>query len=162
LALFHLFHPKPFFNMKKVLVFALCLLAGVSASFAQKPGSMASAPEKFIIIKGKVGMSADEGVMLNATKLSGNDAAGLKALLKADPSAGYIEVVEADGSVKSYGSLKLSSAKFRGSTVSSSGLTGGQNMADNCNIFIVRTCGSQANQSSTAFKASQLLKAYQQ
>jgi hypothetical protein len=152
-----------FFTMKKVLVLTLvCLLGGASVSMAQKQGSMASAPEKFIIIKGKVGMSADEGVMLNTTKLSDQDAASLKALLMADPSAGYIEMVESDGSVKSYGSLKLSSAKFRGNTVSALPLQGGENMTKNCNNIIITRCGSQALKGSTALKASQLLKAYQQ
>ncbi len=145
--------------MKKVLILVACVLLGSASVFAQ---SVASAPEKFIIIKGKVGVFENDGVMLHNTKLSANDAAGLKSLLKADPSAGYIEVVEADGSVKSYGSAKLASTKFRGQIVGSPALQGGQNMTDNCNTIVFIRCGSQADKASTAFKASQLLKSYQQ
>ncbi len=144
--------------MKKVLILVACVLLGSASVFAQ---SVASAPEKFIIIKGKVGVFENDGVMLHNTKLSANDAAGLKAMLKADPSAGYIEVVEADGSVKSYGSAKLASTKFRGQTISSPAMQGGQNMASGCSTVIWTSCGNQANVNTTAFKASQLLKAYQ-
>jgi hypothetical protein len=147
-----------FFVMKKVLLSAACLLLGASSVFAQ---SYATSAEKFGFVQGKVAVSDNDGVMLQVTRLSPDDAAALKALLLSNPSAGYIDLIETDGSGRSYGSLKSSLVKFRGKNVTASALPRGPRMANNCSIVIVRSCGSQADSAGTAFRASQLLKAYQ-
>jgi hypothetical protein len=154
---YFIFRQNFFFTMKKILLSAACLLLGMSSVLAQK-----NAAEKFGFVQGNVAVSDNDGVMLQVTKLTPDDAASLKALLQADPSAGNIIIVESDGMVRSYGSQKPSLVKFRGKTVSNSALMRGPKMTDNCSIIITRTCGSQADSAGTAFKASQLLRAYQQ
>lgn len=142
--------------MKKSLLFLVCLCVCTLSASAQL--------EPFTVVKGKVGVRENDGVMLNSVKLTRQDAASLKQLLTENPSAGFIQVVEADGSVKSYGKLNSASVRFGGKSVNTSAINigrSGPQMSDYVIVLVINKNREQSSQMTAAFKARQLLRRYQ-
>jgi hypothetical protein len=141
------------------LVFGLFCLANTTDLTAQKVATTATAlkitPKKATFIQ-------DEGIIVHDTKLSTADASALIALLKANPSAGYLQIVDAKGNVQTYGNADLNTTKLKGTAVSSFGIksSGGLAATDVCSFIVMNKCNSISDKSSMMFKAQALLNGY--
>ncbi len=137
------------------LVLGLFCLANTADLTAQNATALKITPKKANFIQ-------DEGIILHDTKLSTSDADALIALLKANPAAGYLQVVDAKGKVQTYGTADLNTTKLKGTPASSFLLksSGGLAASNNCSSVIFYRCSPMADKSSMMFKAQTLLNSY--
>jgi hypothetical protein len=137
------------------LVFGLFCLVNATDLTAQAATALKITPKKANFVQ-------DEGIVLHDTKLSTSDADALIALLKANPAAGYLQVVDAKGKVQTYGTADLNTAKLKGTTASSLGIksSGGLAASTACTTIIIIRCAAISDKSSMMFKAQALLNGY--